>query len=292
MLWQSGMKTPQPIEISEDARTIKGNATALQALRKAITATVPEVWTTLDDFGAQQLHWPEAADGQVRQYLALYRGITDNPFLYEGAFSTGVRRAKLLSVATMAMAVVGGPALLATSATAWQSFLGVAMTSIGAAVTATLHAVTTPYVLSLRRLADGSFLAETALMTGAVKETRFNKQEVMLSNTPFCTFTAKGQRFYVHRELFVGDDAQTMLCDLLGDEAAEQMYVAQLQANPGDLDALYNHGRFLWKVRGDLAGAESAMARVIAEDPTDREVLKALTEIRAVRGKASPAAAA
>lgn len=286
------MKTPQPLEISEDARVIKGNANALQALRKAIAATVPEVWTTLDDNGAQQLHWPEAADVPVRQYLALYRGLTDNPFLYEGAFATGVRRAKLLSVATLAMAVAGGPGLLLTSTTAWQSFLGMAMTSVGAAVTATLHAVTTPYVLSLRRLADGSFLAETPLMSGAVKETHFNKQEVMISNTPFCTFTAKGQRFYVHRELFVGDDAQTMLCDLLGEEAAEQMYAAQLQANPGDLDALYNQGRFLWKVRGDLAGAESAFARVIAEDPSDREVLKALGEVRALRAKASPAAAA
>ena len=38
-----------------------------------------------------------------------------------------------------------------------QTFMGAAVLISGAAVTAVSHAVTTPYVLALRRLADGSF---------------------------------------------------------------------------------------------------------------------------------------
>jgi hypothetical protein len=63
-----------------------------------------------------------------------------------------------------------------------------------------------------------------------------------------CT-QAKGQNFFIHKELFIGDDAQLMLCDLLGDQAAEVMYESLLKKDPNDLDTLYNYGRFLWKVR-------------------------------------------
>jgi tetratricopeptide (TPR) repeat protein len=187
-----------------------------------------------------------------------------------------------LSLGALALSVTTGPLLL-MGGSIMQTFMGAAVLISGAAVTAVSHAVTTPYVLALRRLADGSFQAETALITGAINVTNFTRQEVMPSSRPFCTFSAKGHYFYVHKELFVGDDAQTMLCELLGDQAAEEMYEAQLRKNPGDLDALYNYGRFLWKVRGDLAAAEVAFTKILAEDPTDREALAVLKAVQALK---------
>ena len=55
-------------------------------------------------------------------------------------------------------------------------------------------------------------------------------------------------------------------------------YEKQLNDNPGDLDALYNYGRFLWKVRKDLAAAEGAFVRVLENDPLD-EVLSLLLPV-------------
>uniref|UniRef100_A0A7S0QVI7 Uncharacterized protein n=1 Tax=Cryptomonas curvata TaxID=233186 RepID=A0A7S0QVI7_9CRYP len=288
-LWQSGMRRPQPVEISHDARTIRGDEKTLQALHKSLQTSVPEVWTTLDDRGNHLLHWPAGTDSAVNKYLDLYRATAENTYLYEGAFATGVRRVKVLSLGTLLLSVTAGPVLLA-SGSVLQGVMGAAVMAFGTAATAAAHMVTTPYVLSLRRLADGSFQAETALITGTIKQTHFTRHEVLPSSRPFCTFSAKGHYFYVHKELFVGDDAQAMLCDLLGDAAAEQMYEEQLRKNPGDLDALFNYGRFLWKVRGDLEAAEVAFTKILAEDPSDREALAVLKAVQALK-PAPPAAA-
>ena len=55
-------------------------------------------------------------------------------------------------------------------------------------------------------------------------------------------------------------------------------YEKQLNENPSDLDALYNYGRFLSKVRKDLAAAEGAFVRVLENDLLD-EVLSLLLPV-------------
>ena len=61
-------------------------------------------------------------------------------------------------------------------------------------------------------------------------------------------------------------------------EDTRRRYEKQLNENPSDLDALYNYGRFLWKVRKDLAAAEGAFVRVLENDPLD-EVLSLLLPV-------------
>ena len=150
------------------------------------------------------------------------------------------------------------------------------------------------------------FQAETPLITGGVKITKFTKEEVLVSTRPFTSFTvifsiipsavciahtfcnllecvsplileflslvdmsharmkflqhiwlknsiafwpacllvciglvsdffwficaqAKGQGFFIHKELFIGDEAQLMLCDLLGDKVTAQFYASSCQ---------------------------------------------------------------
>ena len=75
--------------------------------------------------------------------------------------------------------------------------------------------------------------AETPLLTGGVRTTRFSPDDVQISSMPFATFKvflllayiffasdlhdkAKGHNFYVHKELFIGDEGREMLCDLVG----------------------------------------------------------------------------
>ena len=36
------------------------------------------------------------------------------------------------------------------------------------------------------------------------------------------------QGYYIHKELFLGDEGQAMLCSLLGVQAAEEMYEKQV----------------------------------------------------------------
>jgi hypothetical protein len=37
------------------------------------------------------------------------------------------------------------------------------------------------------------------------------------------------QGYYIHKELFLGDEGQAMLCSLLGVQAAEEMYEKQVR---------------------------------------------------------------
>jgi len=207
-------------------------------------------------------------------------------YVYEGAFASGVKKVKLLSLFSLAFTSIGGPLLVIgdSAATAMQWGMAGAVVFFGTSTTGLLHMITSPYVLSLRRLADGSFEAVKPLLTGGETVSRFRTEDIQASSMPFETFKAQGpgqklQGYYIHKELFLGDEGQDMLCQLLGVEAADDMYEKQLNENPSDLDALYNYGRFLWKVRKDLAAAEGAFVRVLENDPLDEDAKVALLEL-------------
>jgi len=187
----------------------------------------------------------------------------------------------VLSLFSLVFTSVGGPLLVIGegAATAMQWGMAGAVVFFGVSTTGLLHMITSPYVLSLRRLADGSFEAVKPVITGGEAISRFRAEDVVASGLPFETFKAHGQGYYVHKELFLGDDGQDMLCSLLGPEVAEDMYEKQLAENPSDLDALYNYGRFLWKVQKDLPAAEGAFVRVLEEDPHDDDAKQALVEL-------------
>ena len=210
-------------------------------------------------------------------------------YVYEGAFASGVKKVKLLSLFSLAFTSIGGPLLVIGdgAATAMQWGMAGAVVLFGTSTTGLLHMITSPYVLSLRRLADGSFEAVKPLLTGGETVSRFRTEDIQActsrahahppthtgacvhvraltlsdvvpcSNTqarhgpkqwpvdyfyvqmygctqassmPFETFKAQGhgqklQGYYIHKELFLGDEGQDMLCQLLGVEAAEDMYV-------------------------------------------------------------------
>ncbi len=42
-------------------------------------------------------------------------------------------------------------------------------------------------------------------------------------------FSGKLQGYYIHKELFLGDEGQAVLCSLLGVQAAEEMYEKQVR---------------------------------------------------------------
>jgi hypothetical protein len=197
-----------------------------------------------------------------------------------------VKKVKVLSLFSLIFTSVGGPLLVIGdgAATAMQWGMAGAVVFFGVSTTGLLHMITSPYVLSLRRLADGSFEAVKPVITGGECISRFRAEDVRASSMPFETFKAQGagyalQGYYIHKELFLGDEGQEMLCALLGVEAAEDMYEKQLAENPNDLDTLYNYGRFLWKVQKDLPAAEGAFVRVLEEDPNDDDAKQALVEL-------------
>mmetsp|Transcript_35727 Transcript_35727/g.70001 ORF Transcript_35727/g.70001 Transcript_35727/m.70001 type:complete len:416 (-) Transcript_35727:110-1357(-) len=289
-IFQAGINEPEMIEFNKVKRTIRAKDHVVKAIHAKLSETVQGVFTSNDDEGRNVVNWPAHADAAVEEYIKARSGdksVLKSTFVYQGAFSVGVKRVKVLSLFSLILTSVGGPLLVVgeQSATMGQWAVAAAIVFFGTSTTGLLHLITSPYVLTLRRIADGSFEAETPLITGGVKTTKFTKQEIMPSSRPFTSFTAKGQGLFVHKELFIGDDAQMMLCDVLGEKVAEEMYEALLQKDPNDLDTLYNYGRFLWKVRGDYEAAEGAFTAILAEDASDTEVLAAFQAMNAERGK-------
>jgi len=215
----AGSEEPQPIEVSLDQRVIVGLEKTMKLLEAELTKEVKGMWTSMSDSGLHELHWPASVDDDVASFLLAHEfTAVDAEFEYNGAFSVGVKRVKVLSLASLVFTSVGGPLLVIGEAnpTTSQWAMAAAVILFGVSTTGLLHMITSPYVISLRRLADKSFEAETPLLTGGVQVTRFNAADVQISTSPFSTFTAKGRSFFIHKELFVGDDAQTTLCDLLG----------------------------------------------------------------------------
>ena len=291
-IFQTGLTEPEMIEVNKAKRTIRAREHVVKAIHKSLSGTIDGIFTSNDDEGRSVVNWPAQADEAVNEYIKAHSGdkkVLQSTFVYQGAFAVGVKRVKVLSLFSLILTSVGGPLLVVgeQSATIGQWAVAAAVVLFGTSTTGLLHLITSPYVLTLRRIADGSFEAETPLITGGVKNTKFTKEEVMPSSRPFTSFTAKGQGFFVHKELFIGDDAQMMLCDVLGDKVAEEMYEALLKKDPNDLDTLYNYGRFLWKVRRDYDAAEGAFTAILAEDPGDKEVLSAFQAMNTERGKAS-----
>jgi len=291
-IFQAGIDKPELIEVNRSKRSIRARPHAVKAIQESLAASIPGIFSSLDDEGRDVVNWPAAADAAIDEYIKAHSGdasVLDSTFVYQGAFSVGVKRVKFLSLFSLILTSVGGPLLVIgeQAATMGQWAVAAAVVFFGTSTTGLLHIITSPYVISLRKIADGSFEAETPLITGGVKVTKFTKQDVMPSTRPFTSFMAKGQGFFVHKELFVGDDAQVMLCDILGAKVAEEMFEVLLKKDPNDLDTLYNYGRFLWKVRKDYAAAEGAFTAILAEDPNDREVLAAIQAIKQERGAAN-----
>mmetsp|Transcript_18575 Transcript_18575/g.46860 ORF Transcript_18575/g.46860 Transcript_18575/m.46860 type:complete len:405 (+) Transcript_18575:112-1326(+) len=291
-IFAAGLTEPEMIEVNKVKRTIRAKEHVVKALHQSLSGTIDGIFTSNDDEGRNVVNWPAQADDAVFEYIKSHSGdkkVLQSTFVYQGAFSVGVKRVKVLSLFSLILTSLGGPLLVVgeQAATMGQWAVAAAVVVFGTSTTGLLHLITSPYVLTLRRIADGSFEAETPLITGGVKNTKFTKHEVMASSRPFTSFTAKGSGFFVHKELFIGDDAQLMLCDLLGDKVAEEMYEALLKKDPNDLDTLYNYGRFLWKVRRDYEAAEGAFTAILAEDPGDSEVLAAFQAMNTERGVAS-----
>ena len=240
-------------------------------------------------------------------------------YVYEGAFASGVKKVKLLSLFSLAFTSIGGPLLVIgdSAATAMQWGMAGAVVFFGTSTTGLLHMITSPYVLSLRRLADGSFEAVKPLLTGGETVSRFRTEDIQActarahshphtgacmhvraltlsdvvlcsdiqtrhgpkhwpvhgvyaymygctqaSSMPFETFKAQGpgqklQGYYIHKELFLGDEGQDMLCQLLGVEAAEDMYVLCLCVS-----RRHRSISLTWKTRA--AGTRSSSTRIPA----------------------------
>lgn len=164
------------------------------------------------------MNWPASADTAIKEYVESHSGdakVLKSSFVYQGAFSVGVKRVKVLSLFSLILTTVGGPLLVVgeQAATMGQWAVAAAVVFFGTSTTGLLHIITSPYVLTLRRIADGSFevssgarccvdysifsslctenalQAETPLITGGVKITKFTKEEVMPSSRPFTSFT-------------------------------------------------------------------------------------------------------
>jgi len=275
------------IKVNKERRLIVGLEGTMQLLSKEIGKEVPGVVSTLNDNGLPEVRWSPAQEEAVLSYLKAHEfSAVDDAYTYEGAFASGVKKVKVLSLFSLIFTSLGGPLLVIGegAATTMQWGMAGAVVFFGASTTGLLHLITSPYVLSLRRLADGSFEAVKPVITGGERISRFRAEDIVSSGMPFETFKAKGvdskvQGYYIHKELFLGDEGQEMLCALLGVQAAEDMYEKQLAENPNDLDTLYNYGRFLWKVQKDLPAAEGAFVRVLEEDANDDDAKLALVEL-------------
>lgn len=118
------------------------------------------LFLTLDDQGRSVLNWPSAADQAVKDHLVSHKGSTlESTFVYQGAFSIGVKRVKVLSMFSLILTSLGGPLLVLGEAhpTMGQWAVAAAVVIFGASTTGLLHLITSPYVLSLRKIADGSY---------------------------------------------------------------------------------------------------------------------------------------
>jgi len=277
-----GSTEAHTIKVNEERRLIVGLERTMTLLSNEIGKEVPGVVSTLNDNGLPEIRWSPAQAEAVLSYLKAHEfAAVDAAYTYEGAFAGGVKKVKVLSLFSLIFTSLGGPLLVIGegSATMMQWGMAGAVLFFGVSTTGLLHLITSPYVLSLRRLADGSFEAVKPVITGGERISRFSVEDIQSSGMPFETFKAKGAGYYIHKELFLGDEGQEMLCALLGVQAAEDMYEKQLAENPNDLDTLYNYGRFLWKVQKDLPAAEGAFVRVLEEDPNDDDAKVALVEL-------------
>lgn len=121
----------------------------------------------MDDEGRDVVNWPAAADAAIDEYIKTHSGdasVLDSTFVYQGAFSVGVKRVKFLSLFSLILTSVGGPLLVIgeQAATMGQWAVAAAVVFFGTSTTGLLHIITSPYVISLRRIADGSFEVTTA----------------------------------------------------------------------------------------------------------------------------------
>mmetsp|Transcript_29374 Transcript_29374/g.69837 ORF Transcript_29374/g.69837 Transcript_29374/m.69837 type:complete len:396 (-) Transcript_29374:230-1417(-) len=280
----SGSKEPQPIQISLDDRVIVALEATAKVLEAELQKQVQGIVMALNDKGNYEIRWPKGADDDVASYILAHEySAVEAGYEYQGAFAIGVKRVKMLSLASLLFTSLGGPLLVIGEAnpSPMQYGMCVAIIFFGVSTTGLLHLITSPYVVALRRLADKSFEAETPLLSGGTATTRFLPEHVQPSGAPFATFTAKGRKFFIHKELFIGDEAQGMLWDLLGPGEVEAMYEAQLAKDPEDPDALYNYGRFLWLVKHDATAAATAIDKVLALDSDDKGAMELLAHIKA-----------
>uniref|UniRef100_A0A7S4K9S8 Uncharacterized protein n=1 Tax=Guillardia theta TaxID=55529 RepID=A0A7S4K9S8_GUITH len=282
-LMLSGSMKPQTVKINRSKRFLVCLEQTMDVLEHELAKEVPGIFRVLNDRGLPEIRWNTAQEQQIFDFLRSHEfGTVDKSFVYQGAFALGVKRVKFLSLFSLCFTSFGGPLLVIgdASASAMQWGMAAAIVIFGASTTGLLHLITSPYVLRLKRLADKSFEAETPLLTGGIRTTRFFAEDVQISSMPFATFKAKGHNFYVHKELFIGDEGREMLCDLVGVKAMSEMYEDLIQKNPDDLDAMYQYGMFLWKHLKDTEAAEGALMRVLDSDPDDQVVLTALLELK------------
>jgi len=284
----TGSLDAHTVKINKEKRYLVALEATMKILEKDLITEVPGAFTALNDKGLPQISWPVGKEGAVAEYLAAHDfAAVDAGYTYHGAFSLGVKRVKIMSLFSLVFTSVGGPLLVLGEADPGMMQYGMAGAIIffGASTTGLLHIITSPYVISLRRLADNSFEADTPKLTGGVYTTRFASQDVTASSTPFSTFSAKGKSFFIHKELFAGDAGVQMLSDIITPQATEEMYEQTLHKDPNDLDTWYTFARFLWKVRGDLDASEGALLKVLAADPGDDEAQDALAQVRKLRAE-------
>eukprot|EP00960_Hanusia_phi_P039364 753861-Hanusia_phi.AAC.12 len=273
-LMLAGSMKPQTVKVNRSKRFLVCLEETMNVLEVELTKEVPGIIRVLNDRGLPEMRWNVGQEKQIFDFLQSHEfGKVDKSFVYQGAFAVGVKRVKLLSLFSLCFTSFGGPLLVIgdASATSLQWGMAAAIVIFGASTTGLLHLITSPYVLRLKRLADNSFEAETPLLTGGVRTTRFTAADVQPSSMPFATFNAKGQNLYVHKELFIGDEGRQMLCDLIGVKGMSEMYEDLIQKNPDDLDAMYQYGMFLWKHLKDIEAAETLTIRYVLLSMSKKE---------------------
>ena len=120
------------------------------------------MFSSLDDEGRNVVNWPATADSVIDDYIKSHSGdakVLQTSFVYQGAFSVGVKRVKVLSLFSLILTSLGGPLLVVgeASATMGQWAVAAAVVFFGTSTTGLLHLITSPYILTLRKIADGSY---------------------------------------------------------------------------------------------------------------------------------------